>query len=179
MSDLKTLICVTFLTLTVSSASADHRSPGSQGPSCNSGGYSQVSGSYGVNRLGYAPQSSYGSQGNYGGALSQWNGGYGAPQRFNGEHYPSGYNGASNYQDQYRRQYSYGYDMNDRRTAWGRDSSGYGSQNRSRGASGVYDSLHSDYHTNSASGPQRGHDHYRTGSQGQYRIQGASLNFGW
>lgn len=75
MSDLKTLICVTFLTLTVSSASADHRSPGSQGPSCNSGGYSQMSESYGVNRLGYAPQGSYVSQGNYGGgfvSMERW-----------------------------------------------------------------------------------------------------------
>ena len=185
MSDLKTLMCVILLTLSVSSASADHRSPGSQGPGCHSGGYSQMSGGYGVNHQGYAPQGYYASQGNYrpqgnyGGALSQWNGGYSGAQRFNGDHYSLGYNGASTYQDQYRRQYSQAYDMSDRRTAWGRDSYGYGGQNLSRGASGFYDSVHGDHHANSLSGPRQGSEHSRTGSRGQYHMQGANLNFGW
>ena len=185
MSDLKTLMCVVLLTLSASSASADHRSPGRQGQGCQSGGYSQMSEGYGVNHQGYgpqgyyAPQGNYRPQGNYGGALSQWNGGYLAPQRFNGDHYSSGYNGASTYQNQDRRQHNYGYDMNDRRTAWGRDSSGYGSHNLSRGAAGFHDGVDDDYHSHSGSGPQRGSDHYRTGSQSQYRMQGANLNFGW
>jgi hypothetical protein len=185
MSDFKTLMCVVLLPLSASSASADHRSPGRQGQGCQSGGYSQMSGGYGVNHQGngpqgyYAPQGNYRPQGNYGTALSQWNGGYVAPQRFNGDHYSSGYNGASTYQDQYRRQHSYGYNMNDRQTAWGRDSYGYGGQNLSRGAAGFHDGVHDDYHSNSGSGPQRGSNHYRTGSQGQYRMQGANSNFGW
>lgn len=179
MSDLKSLICVTLLTFTVTSASADHRSPIGQGPGCNSGGYTQMSGGYGVNRLGYAPQGNYGAHGNFGGALSQRNGGYIGAPRFNGDQYSSGYNGASNYQDQYRGRSSYGYGTNDRQTPWGRDSYGYGSQNLSRGASGLYDSVHGDHHTHSLSGPRNGSDHHRFGSQGPYHIQGASLNFGW
>ncbi len=179
MSDLKTLICVTLLTFTVSSASADHRSPGSQGPGCNSGGNTQMSGGYGVNRLGYAPQGNYGAQGNYGGTLPQWNGGYIGARRFNGGQYSSGYNGESNYQDQYRGRSSYGYGMNDRQTAWGRDSYVYGSQNLSRGASGLYDNVHRDHHTHSLSGARNGTEHHRVGSQVPFHIQGASLNFGW
>ena len=174
MSDLKTFVCIAVLVLSASKASADHGYWGNQGSGCGrSAGYPQMSGNYGMNRLGYS------TQGNYGGSATPWNSGYGAPQRFNNTYNSYGSNGAYGFQDQYRHQAGYGYDMDDRRASMGRNSYGYGNQYPSRGASGFYDSLYGDYHTNSTSGAWQGNDHYRPGSQGQYHAHGANSNFRW
>lgn len=177
MSLLKSLVCSLLLAAAVSSSaivSADHPYSGPQAAGCGrAGSYYSGAGTYGMTRPAYAPQL------NSGGYQSQWNTGYGAAQPFNDGHYSAGYNGTSNFRDQYSRPQRFGYNGIDRGTVWGRDSYGYGTSNLNRGTETVYDSVHGDYHSVPVQGNRQRYDAYQTGSPNQYNRHRADLNYGW
>jgi len=177
MSHLKILVCSILLAAAVSASAhvnADHPYSGTQAAGCGrAGGYRSGAGTYGMTRPAYAPQL------NSGGYQSQWNTGYGAAQRFNDGHYSAGYNGTSNFREQYSRPQNFGYNGNDRGTVWGRDSYGYGTSNLNRGPETVYDSVHGDYHSAPSQGNRQRYDAYQTGSANQYNGHRANLNYGW
>ena len=177
MSLLKILVCSILLAAAVSASAnvnADHPYSGPPAAGCGrAGGYRSGASTYGMTRPAYAPQL------NSGGYQSRWNSDYGAAQRFNDGHYSAGYNGTSNFRDQYSRPQNIGYNSNDRGTVWGRDSYGYGTSNLNRGTETVYDSVHGDYHSVPVRGNRQRYDAYQTGSPNQYNGHRANLNYGW
>ena len=159
MSLLKILVCSILLAAAVSASAnvnADHPYSGTQAAGCGrAGGYRSGAGTYGMTRPAYAPQL------NSGGYQSRWNSDYGAAQRFNDGHYSAGYNGTSNFRDQYSRPQNIGYNSND------------------RGTETVYDSIHGDYHSVPVRRNRLPHDGYQTSSPNNYNGHRANLNHGW
>lgn len=161
MSHLKILVCSLLLAVTLSatSANADHRWPGSQNSGCvRSNGYPAMSGGY---RQLVQPYGYSGSR-NYGVRAPQMNYGFGS----------DGYNRPSEYNNQYLPNRSYDRGLRPQYRGYGYDSS-------DRSSDMVYDSVHGDYHPSWRANSRQPLDFYRSGSEYSYDGRGFHENSGW